>query len=84
MCGMSDMRSIRDAIAMGDLHAKLARDVFIHRIRKYLGAFNLRLNGDVDAVVFTGGVGENDSELRDQVGGELCLPARDGTCRQGR
>ena len=66
MCGMADMRSISDAIERGDIHAKLAREVYIHRIRRYLGAFHLQLKGSVDAIVFTGGIGENDADLRAQ------------------
>eukprot|EP00873_Tetraselmis_striata_P046555 jgi/Tetstr1/466819/TSEL_001015.t1 len=67
MCGHSDMRSVNEAIEAGDPDARLARAVFVHRVRRYLGAFHMRLRGQMDAVVFTGGIGENDAALREEV-----------------
>ena len=67
LCGLSDMRAIRTAIAGGDEAAGLARRLTIERIRKYLGSYLVRLRGDVDAIVFTGGIGENDADLREAV-----------------
>lgn len=62
----SDMRDIDAAIENGDERAKLALDMYIYRIIKYVGAFAAVLNG-VDVIVFTGGVGENQQILRKRV-----------------
>lgn len=62
----SDMRDIDAAIEKGDERAKLALDMYIYRIIKYVGAFAAVLNG-VDVIVFTGGVGENQQVLRKRV-----------------
>lgn len=66
MAGANDMRDVRAAAAQGDANAQLAIDVYVHRIRRYLGAYILQLGG-VDAISFTAGVGENVAELRAQV-----------------
>ena len=42
----------------------LAKEVQVHRMRKYLGAYLVALHGDVDAIVFTGGIGERSHLLR--------------------
>lgn len=62
----SDMRDIDAAIAEGNECAKLALDMYIYRIVKYIGAYTAVLNG-VDIIVFTGGVGENQQLLRQAV-----------------
>lgn len=67
MCGMSDMRSITLAADQGDATAKLARAVFVHRIRKYLGSYIVQLGGKVDCLIFTAGIGENDPSIRSDV-----------------
>jgi acetate kinase len=64
LCGDNDMREIRRRISEGDERAKLAFDIYIHRLRKYIGAYYAVL-GRVDAVVFTAGVGENSAEVRE-------------------
>ncbi|QDA58723.1 acetate/propionate family kinase [Hymenobacter jejuensis] len=66
LTGLSDMRDISQAIAQGDERANLAYDLYSYRIRKYIGAYAAVLNG-LDAIVFTAGVGENDSLLRHRV-----------------
>ena len=63
LCGENDMREIRRRRAEGDGAAQLAFEIYIHRLRKYLGAYYAVL-GRVDAVVFTAGVGENAPEVR--------------------
>jgi acetate kinase len=63
LCGVNDMREIQQRAAAGDERARLAVEVFCHRLRKYLGAYYAEL-GRVDAVVFTGGIGENDALTR--------------------
>ena len=62
----SDMRDIHKAIAKGGDRAQLAYDMFIYRIRKYIGSYIAVMNG-VDAIVFTGGIGENDWDVRRDV-----------------
>ena len=59
----ADMREIKEAARRGNPDAQLARAVYIERIRKYLGSYLVKLQ-QVDAVVFTAGVGEHDAELR--------------------
>ena len=63
LCGMNDMRDIHAAIDKGDKLAQLALDVQTYRNRKYIGAYMAAL-GHVDAIVFTAGIGENDSIVR--------------------
>jgi acetate kinase len=63
----NDMRVLQDELREhDDRRARLAIDVFCHRVRKYIGAF-LATMGGADAVVFTGGIGENSPEIRAQV-----------------
>ncbi|MER6689915.1 acetate kinase [Streptomyces minutiscleroticus] len=64
LCGDNDMREIRRRIDEGDERAQLAFDVYIHRLKKYIGAYYAVL-GRVDAVVFTAGVGENAAPVRE-------------------
>jgi len=59
----NDMRSVSAAADGGDARARLALDVFAYRIRKYVGAYLAAL-GRADAVVFTGGIGENAPDRR--------------------
>ncbi|MFF9477330.1 acetate kinase [Streptomyces sp. NPDC014733] len=63
LCGDNDMREIRRRIDEGDKAASLAFDIYIHRLKKYLGAYTAVL-GRVDAVAFTAGVGENAAPVR--------------------
>jgi acetate kinase len=63
LAGTGDMREVRRRAADGDGEARLALDVYCRRIRKYVGAYYAVL-GRVDAIVFTGGVGENDAATR--------------------
>ncbi|MDN3262613.1 acetate kinase [Streptomyces sp. CSDS2] len=64
LCGDNDMREIRRRIDEGDEEAALAFGIYIHRIRKYIGAYYAVL-GTVDAVAFTAGVGENAVPVRE-------------------
>ncbi|MGC4995189.1 MULTISPECIES: acetate kinase [unclassified Streptomyces] len=63
LCGDNDMREIRRRVDEGDEAAALAFDIYIHRIKKYIGAYYAVL-GTVDAVAFTAGVGENAAAVR--------------------
>ncbi|MFI8851763.1 acetate kinase [Streptomyces sp. 891-h] len=64
LCGANDMREIRRRIDAGDAAATLAFAIYIHRLKKYIGAYYAVL-GRVDAVVFTAGVGENAAPVRE-------------------
>ena len=66
LCGQNDLREVHALAAEGDADAELALSVYVHRIRKYLGAY-LAVLGRADAIVFTAGVGENDPEIRRRV-----------------
>ncbi|MCK8434784.1 acetate kinase [Streptomyces sp. D2-8] len=63
LCGDNDMREIRRRVDAGDEQAELAFDIYIHRLKKYIGAYYAVL-GRVDAVAFTAGVGENAAPVR--------------------
>jgi acetate kinase len=65
-----DVRDIYNAIAKGDENARVAMQVFVGAIRRYIGQFLLQMNG-ADALVFTAGIGENNPELRAEVCREL-------------
>jgi acetate kinase len=58
-----DMRDIEERASQGDEPARRALQVFAHRLRKYLGAYAAVLGG-VDAIIFTGGIGENSALMR--------------------
>lgn len=60
----SDMRELHDLIAQGDNDAKLALDMYCYRLKKYIGSYVAALGG-LDALVFTGGIGENDEFVRE-------------------
>ena len=62
----SDMRDIESAAKDGNYRAKLAIDVLCHRVLKYIGAYAIQL-GRVDAIIFTGGIGENGIDFRAEV-----------------
>lgn len=62
----SDMREIEEAVAEGNKKAKYAFDVFTYRIKKYVGAYTAAMGG-LDALVFTGGIGENSVMVRKDV-----------------
>ena len=61
-----DMREISDAAAAGNRRAQLALDVFATSVRHYLGAYLVEMGG-ADAIVFTGGIGENRDDFREAV-----------------
>ncbi|MDO3636504.1 acetate kinase [Mycolicibacterium arseniciresistens] len=61
--GEVDFRVLHERIESGDEQAQLAYDVYIHRLRKYIGAY-LALLGTTDVISFTAGVGENDAAVR--------------------
>jgi acetate kinase len=66
ICGLNDMREIQEQAENGNERAELAIDIFCYRIKKYIGAYCAAL-GRVDALVFTGGIGENSAVVRSRV-----------------
>lgn len=62
----NDMREIIDAATLGDEASQLALAVFCHRLKKYIGAYAAVMGG-VDAIIFTGGIGENSPLIRRRV-----------------
>ena len=63
LSGEIDFRVVHRRIAAGDDAAALAYEVYIHRLRKYIGAY-LAVLGHTDVITFTAGVGENDANVR--------------------
>ena len=64
MCGVNDFRELCAQMEAGSEAAKLAYDIYVHRLRKYVGAYVFVL-GRVDAIAFTAGVGENAANVRE-------------------
>jgi acetate kinase len=64
ICNESDMRAVHQLAEAGNKQAQLALSMVSYRIKKYIGAYFAVL-GQVDAIVFTGGIGENDAVLRE-------------------
>ncbi len=65
ICGANDMREILQMASRGETLAQLALEIYCYRIKKYIGAYFAVL-GRIDALVFTGGVGENAAPIRKQ------------------
>ncbi|NYT18768.1 MAG: acetate kinase, partial [Methanosarcinales archaeon] len=65
ICGTNDMRIIQQQVEEGTERAILALEVFCYRIKKYIGAY-ISVIGKADAVVFTGGIGENSTLVREK------------------
>ena len=63
MSGEIDFRVVHQRIASGDEPARLAYDIYVHRLRKYVGGY-LAVLGHTDVITFTAGVGENDATVR--------------------
>lgn len=63
MAGENDFRTLTERMADGDDRARAAYDVYIHRLRRYIGAYMIEL-GHVDVITFTAGVGENATSVR--------------------
>jgi len=70
LTGFSDMRDVKAARQSGDEDATLAYEMYAYHIRKYIGMYAAVLNG-LDAIIFTGGVGENDVLTRSLVASRL-------------
>jgi acetate kinase len=72
LAGTSDMREVLSRAAAGDERAVLGRDVYLHRLRGSIAAMAAAMGG-VDALVFTGGVGEHSPEIRSRTAGGLAF-----------
>ena len=70
LTGHNDMREVHRLIAAGDVDARVGLDVYVHRLRKYVGAYAAVMGG-LDALSFTAGVGENDAVVRAETGAGL-------------
>ncbi len=68
IAGVSDFEELLTLKRNGNRRAILAFEAFLHRLLKYVGAYWFLLEGKVDALVFSGGIGENSPEVRE----ELC------------
>ena len=62
----NDMRVLATKAKAGNKRARLARDIFVYRIKKYIGAYTSVMNG-CDCLVFTAGIGENQKSIRDKI-----------------
>jgi acetate kinase len=65
-----EMWELEELSQKGEKRAKLAIEVFIYQVKKYIGSFAALLNG-LDSLVFTGGIGENDSFIREKISIDL-------------
>ena len=65
--GFSDARDVEDAAAKGDERAILALNMYHDRVAKYIAEYFIKLDGKVDAIIFTAGVGENGIETRSEI-----------------
>jgi len=66
----NDLREVEQAAAAGNPRAELALEIFAYRVRRYIGSYHTALGG-AEAVVFTGGIGENAVDIRRRILGEL-------------
>jgi acetate kinase len=65
-CTSGDVRDIEEGIARGDIRCRLALDVLVRAVRHYIGAFYVALGG-LDVLTFTGGIGENGTQIRERI-----------------
>ncbi len=71
LCGHNDFREVLGLIEEGNEDAKVALDVFVHRLLKYVGSYMGVLGGLPDTITFTAGVGENNAMVRADLIGRL-------------
>ena len=62
----NDMREVEEASANGNKRAKLSLEMYFYRVKKYIGAYAAAMGG-VDVIIFTGGIGENGPETREEI-----------------
>ncbi|MEY4642021.1 MAG: hypothetical protein RLZZ227_2015, partial [Pseudomonadota bacterium] len=66
LAGSADLRVIEQHASNGDTHAQLALHAYAYRVRKYIGAYAAAMGG-LDAIAFTGGIGENSAAMRSRI-----------------
>jgi acetate kinase len=66
LSGTNDMRDLLSQKAKGDFRSEIAFHIYTYRIKKYIGAYAAAM-GKLDGIIFTGGIGENSSEIREGV-----------------
>ncbi len=64
LCGYTDMRDVENAAKAGEPKAVIAQESYFYRIKKYIGAYAAAMGG-IDVLVFTAGVGENQTSMRE-------------------
>ncbi|KAG2454195.1 hypothetical protein HYH02_001230 [Chlamydomonas schloesseri] len=64
LTGSNDLRTVIEGAGKGEARSQLGLDMFVRRVRKYIGAYMAVLDGQVDAVVFSAGIGENSALVR--------------------
>lgn len=67
LTGTSDFGAISSKASEGDADCKLAFDLFVDRVLNFIGSYYLKLEGNVDALVFAGGIGEKGVEFRERI-----------------
>lgn len=67
VCGFADCRDVEKSAAEGNERANLALRMYTNRIAEFIAKYYIELEGKVDSIVFTAGVGENGSEVREKV-----------------
>jgi len=72
ICGVNDMREVHRLANEGNVQAQLAIDMFCYRICKYIGAYYVALGG-LDALIFSAGIGENDSLIQQIICNKLAV-----------
>lgn len=63
----SDARGVLEAMENGNPRARLAFDIFTYRVAKYIGSYMVAIGEEIDAIVFTGGIGENSLPIRSEI-----------------
>ena len=63
----SDARGVLEAMENGNPRARLAFEIFTYRVAKYIGSYMVAIGAEVDAIVFTGGIGENSLPIRSEI-----------------
>ncbi|WGY44809.1 acetate/propionate family kinase [Vibrio sp. ABG19] len=63
----SDARGVLEAMEKGNPRARLAFEIFTYRVAKYIGSYMVAIGEEVDAIVFTGGIGENSLPIRSEI-----------------
>jgi len=61
------MKEVVEEAQKGNERAKFAVDIYVYRARKYLGSYFFVLGGDVEAISFTGGIGDNSFYIREKI-----------------